>query len=92
MAERQRFQGLCLEGDEGWKHMNAFDCMPSYMKELLRYCPYNLCAACINHGRNPGRMVAMIRAEIPEEDRQLLPEGKNRLLKTKLRGNKKVAR
>lgn len=92
MAERQRFQGLCLEGKEGRKFMHFFDLMSSEQRELLRYCPYNLCVACIEQGRDPDRMVAMIRDEIPVEYRQLLPAGKNHLLKIRLRGNKKVAR
>lgn len=93
MSQRQRFQGLCFEGLEGRFLMHFFDLMPYHMRELLRYCPYNLCVVCVRrYGITPEQMADMIREQIPVEHRQLRPKGKNRLLNSRLGGRKKVAR
>jgi hypothetical protein len=45
---RQRFQGLCLVSDEGWKFMcDNFDDFPPKIRQRLRNSPFNLCAACV---------------------------------------------
>lgn len=48
MANREKYQGICFESSEGWKHMREYDSLPSYMRKLLRESPYNICPACLN--------------------------------------------
>lgn len=42
-----KFQGLCLQSNEGWQHMNMFDRMPPSLRRRLAYSPFNLCPACV---------------------------------------------
>jgi hypothetical protein len=45
---RQRFQGLCLESDEGWVYMrDGYDRFSPAVRKRLRESPFNLCSACV---------------------------------------------
>lgn len=48
MSERQRFQGKCLQNDEGWKHMSNFDRLPWEVRNELRNSAFNLCPSCVH--------------------------------------------
>lgn len=47
MSDRDRFQGLCLQSEDGWEFMSTFDEMPWEVRNELRNSPFNLCPACV---------------------------------------------
>jgi hypothetical protein len=49
MSDRLRFQGKCLQNDEGWRFMrNFFDELPPPVRMRLAISQYNLCTACVS--------------------------------------------
>jgi len=62
--KRQRFQGLCLEAEEGWKHMSSYDKMPPDIRKRLRESPFNLCPACVIMKDNKMRQIHMMESMI----------------------------
>jgi hypothetical protein len=57
---RERFQGLCLIKDEGWKYMDLFDDLSPDIRQRLRDSPFNLCAACIVSEGSDDRLLPAI--------------------------------
>lgn len=50
MQANDKFQGLCLEQEEGAgrRYMYLYDEFPPEVRKRLQQSPYNLCAACLN--------------------------------------------
>jgi len=40
-------QVKCLQSVNGWETMYSYDMMPYRVREKIRECKYNLCAACV---------------------------------------------
>ena len=42
-----RYQGICLVSEEGWRNMNTFDNLPPPVRRRLARSPFNLCPMCV---------------------------------------------